>query len=469
MLGPDPYNAVYVQPSRRPADGRYGDNPNRLYKHTQLQVILKPAPEDVVELYMQSLEAIGIDLTKHDFKLEEDNWESPTLGAWGVGWQVMLDGLEITQFTYFQQCGGLDLDLVPAELTYGLERLTAFIQNVDSVYDIRWNDRWSYRDIRFADERQYSVYNFEVADVDMVWNEFALHEGECRRLIDLFAGLEDATEIARFPLLGRPRPGAQVLAPVQHPRRPRGDQRHRARRCHPARSQLGRRRRPSLDAAAARQPPGGRRMSEFLLEVGTEEIPDWMIVGALADLEKRFLTALADADLAEGVSLPDRRHSAPPHPRGRTGLATAQIDKNEHISGPPKSVAFDSDGKPTKAAEGFSKRAGVSLDQIHASVTTASCSSSARSKAVRPSTSSPRRLPERHRRGLLPQDDVLDPRAPAALHPTDSLARRAARRARSFHSRSPASRAVLRRTVIAVFGKAERRGDQRLRLRGQAR
>ena len=201
VLGPDPYNVVYVQPSRRPADGRYGDNPNRLYKHMQLQVILKPAPEDVIELYMQSLEAIGIDLTKHDFKLEEDNWESPTLGAWGVGWQVMLDGLEITQFTYFQQCGGVDLELVPAELTYGLERLTAFIQNVDSVYDIQWNDRWSYKDVRFADERQYSVYNFEMADVDMVWKEFALHEGECQRLVDLFNKLEDPEEIARFPLL----------------------------------------------------------------------------------------------------------------------------------------------------------------------------------------------------------------------------------------------------------------------------
>jgi glycyl-tRNA synthetase alpha chain len=201
VLGPNPYKTAYVQPSRRPADGRYGANPNRLYKHMQLQVILKPAPEDVVELYMQSLEAIGIDLSKHDFKLEEDNWESPTLGAWGVGWQVMLDGLEVTQFTYFQQCGGIDLELVPAELTYGLERLTAFLQNVESVYDIQWNDRWSYRDVRFDDERQYSVYNFELADVDMVWKELDLHEAECKRLVELFDGLEDAAEIARFPLL----------------------------------------------------------------------------------------------------------------------------------------------------------------------------------------------------------------------------------------------------------------------------
>ena len=138
VLGPNPYKVAYVQPSRRPADGRYGENPNRLYKHTQLQVILKPPPENVQELYLESLSAIGIDLRQHDLKFEEDNWESPTLGAWGIGWQVMLDGLEITQFTYFQQCGGVDLDPISAELTYGLERIAAFLQDVDSIYDIVW-------------------------------------------------------------------------------------------------------------------------------------------------------------------------------------------------------------------------------------------------------------------------------------------------------------------------------------------
>ena len=201
VLGPTPYRVAYVQPSRRPADGRYGENPNRLYKHMQLQVILKPAPEDIIEQYMASLEAIGIDLRRHDLKLEEDNWESPTLGAWGIGWQVMLDGLEISQFTYFQQCGGIDLEVVPGELTYGLERLTAFLQNVDSVYDIHWNDTWTYRQVRFLDEQQYSVYNFEKADVQMIWKEFALHEGECRRLLDEYASLEDLQEKRRFPLL----------------------------------------------------------------------------------------------------------------------------------------------------------------------------------------------------------------------------------------------------------------------------
>ena len=198
VLGPKPYKVAYVQPSRRPADGRYGENPNRLYKHQQLQVILKPTPNDVLEQYLSSLEAIGIDLRKHDIKFEEDNWEAPTLGAWGIGWQVMLDGLEITQFTYFQQCGGIDLDLVPAEITYGLERIVAFLQNVDSVYDIEWAPGVKYADVRLADEEQFSVYNFEMADVAMLWQEFELHERECQRLLDCFRATKQRT---RFPVL----------------------------------------------------------------------------------------------------------------------------------------------------------------------------------------------------------------------------------------------------------------------------
>ena len=198
VLGPKPYRVAYVQPSRRPADGRYGENPNRLYKHQQLQVILKPSPNDIIDQYLASLEAIGIDLLKHDIKFEEDNWESPTLGAWGIGWQVMLDGLEITQFTYFQQCGGIDLDLVPAELTYGLERLIAFLQGVESVYDIEWTPGVKYSQVRLADELQFSVYNFEMADVPTLWQLFELHERECRRLIDAW---KDYADKNRFPVL----------------------------------------------------------------------------------------------------------------------------------------------------------------------------------------------------------------------------------------------------------------------------
>ena len=193
VLGPHPYKVAYVQPSRRPADGRYGENPNRLYKHMQLQVILKPPPENIQELYLESLGTMGIDLRQHDIKFEEDNWESPTLGAWGIGWQVMLDGLEITQFTYFQQCGGIDLLPISVELTYGLERITAFLQDVDSIYDIVWardpetGRETKYGEVRLADELQMSVYNFEMADVASAWKHFELCEAECKSLIDQYA------------------------------------------------------------------------------------------------------------------------------------------------------------------------------------------------------------------------------------------------------------------------------------------
>jgi glycyl-tRNA synthetase alpha chain len=195
VLGPKPYKVAYVQPSRRPADGRYGENPNRLFKHMQLQVILKPPPENVQALYLESLGAIGIDLRHHDIKFEEDNWEAPTLSAWGVGWQVMLDGLEITQFTYFQQCGGVDLFPISAELTYGLERIAQFLQDVDSIYDIVWardpesSSVVKYGDVRLADELQFSVYNFEEADVEKTWKHFELCEAECKGLLERYAAL----------------------------------------------------------------------------------------------------------------------------------------------------------------------------------------------------------------------------------------------------------------------------------------
>jgi glycyl-tRNA synthetase alpha chain len=211
-LGARPYKVAYIQPSRRPADGRYGDNPNRLYKHMQMQVILKPPPENVQELYLESLVALGIDLRQHDIKFEEDNWESPTLGAWGVGWQVMLDGLEITQFTYFQQCGGIDLDPICAELTYGMERIAAFLQDVDSIYEIVWardpktGAPVTYRDVRYQDELQLSVYNFEAADVAKAWKHLEMYESECQTLINNFNALiqsrnASAAEKERFPLL----------------------------------------------------------------------------------------------------------------------------------------------------------------------------------------------------------------------------------------------------------------------------
>jgi len=200
VLGPAPYRVAYAQPSRRPADGRYGENPNRLYKHLQFQVILKPAPVDIQGIYLKSLAAIGIALKEHDIRFEEDNWESPTLGAWGIGWQVLLDGLEITQFTYFQQSGGIDLDPVSVELTYGLERICAFLQNVESVYDLRWSDDKTYGEIRLPEEEQLSEYSFNKSDAAELRLEFESHERQAKQLLE---GFETAAgkDRARYPLL----------------------------------------------------------------------------------------------------------------------------------------------------------------------------------------------------------------------------------------------------------------------------
>jgi glycyl-tRNA synthetase alpha chain len=200
VLGPEPYRVVYAQPSRRPTDGRYGENPNRLYKHTQLQVILKPSPADVQDLYLESLAAVGVNLKEHDIRFEEDNWESPTLGAWGIGWQVLLDGLEITQFTYFQQSGGISLDPVSVELTYGLDRIAAYLQGVDNIYDVRWSDTMSYGQVRLAEEEQFSAYHFEYADAAAARKQFEIHEAEATRLLSAYAGLK-AKARKRFPIL----------------------------------------------------------------------------------------------------------------------------------------------------------------------------------------------------------------------------------------------------------------------------
>ncbi|HKD48865.1 MAG TPA: glycine--tRNA ligase subunit alpha [Rhizomicrobium sp.] len=182
-LGPHPWKAAYVQPSRRPKDGRYGENPNRLQHYYQYQVILKPAPENVQELYLESLKAIGLDPKLHDIRFVEDDWESPTLGAWGLGWEVWCDGMEITQFTYFQQVGGIDCDPVSAEITYGLERLAMYVQDVEFVYDLKFNDQFRYGEVFFQNEKEFSAYNFERADTDILFDHFAEAEKQCRELL----------------------------------------------------------------------------------------------------------------------------------------------------------------------------------------------------------------------------------------------------------------------------------------------
>ena len=183
-LGPEPWNVAYVEPSRRPTDGRYGENPNRLQHYYQFQVILKPSPMNIQELYLDSLKSFGIDPAKHDIRFVEDDWESPTLGAWGLGWEVWLDGMEITQFTYFQQCGGIDLKPIPGELTYGIERIAMYIQGVDNVYDLDWGGGIKYGDVHHQTEVEFSTYNFEEADTGMMLQLFDMFEKECIRLAE---------------------------------------------------------------------------------------------------------------------------------------------------------------------------------------------------------------------------------------------------------------------------------------------
>ncbi|MGC8588165.1 MAG: glycine--tRNA ligase subunit alpha [Hydrogenobaculum sp.] len=184
VLGKKPFNGAYVEPSRRPKDGRYGENPNRLQHYFQFQVILKPAKENSQELYLKSLETLGIDQNLHDIRFVEDDWESPTLGAWGLGWEVWLDGMEITQFTYFQQAGDIDLDLIACEITYGLERIAMYLQNVDNVFDLKWNKDLTYRDIYFEFEKEWSIYNFEKSNQDRLFKLFEIYEEEAKSLIE---------------------------------------------------------------------------------------------------------------------------------------------------------------------------------------------------------------------------------------------------------------------------------------------
>ena len=183
-LGPEPWNVAYVEPSRRPADGRYGKNPNRLYQHHQFQVIMKPSPDNIQELYLDSLKALGVDPLKHDIRFVEDNWENPTLGAAGLGWEIWLDGMEITQFTYFQQIGGLEANPVTVELTYGLERLASYIQDEDNVFDLEWTNGVTVRDVFMQPEYEHSIYTFEESNTDMLFDLFGKYEQEAKVIMD---------------------------------------------------------------------------------------------------------------------------------------------------------------------------------------------------------------------------------------------------------------------------------------------
>ena len=364
-LGPEPWNAAYVQPSRRPTDGRYGDNPFRLQHYYQFQVVMKPSPDDFIDRYLGSLVALGIDPLIHDIRFVEDNWESPTLGAWGLGWEVWLNGMEVTQFTYFQQAGGLDCRPVMGEITYGLERLAMYLQGVESVFDLLWTDgpagRVTYGDVFHQNEVEQSAFNFEHADTASLFAEFDQREKNC-------------TAPARGrPAAARLRADAEGLARLQPARCAKGDLGHRAAALHPARARAraGRRRRvlreprgARLSAAASADCPLGAPMTrhDFLVEIGTEEMPPKSLLALGEAFRDGVVAGLEAAGLSHGAA------HAYFTPRRLAVLVLKLLERQpeQRIErrGPPVSAAFDAAGKPTRAAAAFAESCGVKVDEL---------------------------------------------------------------------------------------------------------
>ena len=319
VLGPDPWKVAYVEPSIRPTDGRYGENPYRLGHYYQYQVILKPCPDNVQDLYLASLEHLGIDLSQHDVRFVEDDWESPTLGAWGLGWEVWIDGMECTQFTYFQQVGGIDLDPPSVELTYGTERLAMYLQGVDNVFDLEWVPGVTYGDVYKANEAQWSVYNFELADIPLLQRSFADYERECERCLERGLARPAYDFVLKtshtFNLLDA-RGAISVTERTGYIARVRNLARKvaeayvgRARRAEPAPRRRRRRGRGAAAAArgraARRRPPRtwispeDRSARDFLLEIGVEEMPASACRAAIDLLPDRVAGLFA----AEGVDV----------------------------------------------------------------------------------------------------------------------------------------------------------------------
>jgi len=373
VLGPEPWNVAYVEPSVRPDDGRFGQNPNRLYTHTQFQVILKPSPERSQELYLQSLQAIGISLSQHDIRFVEDNWAQPTIGAWGLGWEVWLDGLEITQYTYFQQVGGLSLDPVCLEITYGLERIAMALQGVRNVFDLRWNDERTYGDVRLIEEQERSAYAFNCADVGALHQLFDVYERESKRalagglvlpaydyvlqcsnafnLLDT-RGAIGVTERQRY--VGRMRDLARDVALKYVEQREKAGFPWAKPDRTPAES-------PTSPARHQTQPPTPHPQSDqshtLLVELGTEELPADDVPACQEQLGRCVVEALDAARIDHGdlalVGTPRRTAVLVKN------VAPRQRDLDEMARGPAARVAFDKDGKPTQAAIGFARRFNV--------------------------------------------------------------------------------------------------------------
>jgi glycyl-tRNA synthetase len=372
VLGPEPWNVGYVEPSYRAADGRYAENPNRMQMHTQYQVILKPDPGNPQELYLGSLAAVGIDMREHDVRFVEDKWESPALGSWGLGWEVWLDGQEISQYTYFQQAGGLNLDPVAVELTYGLERIVMYLQKVRAVWDIDWDGVHTYGDVYRRPEVEHCIYNFEVADVERLAQMYNLYEAEAKTCMERGLVIPAYDYVLRcshtFNLLDS-RGAVGVTERAHYFGRMRDLSRQIARLYVEQREEMGY---PFLKEPAARDeqqeqlhshhPVPSSQPQTFLLEIGTEELPVGDLALALEQLEAAVPRMLDEARLnfesVQVVGTP-RRQAVLIY-----GLAPRQPDRTMEVQGPPAKVAYDADGNPTRAAEGFARKQGVSVDAL---------------------------------------------------------------------------------------------------------
>ncbi|MCC6173695.1 MAG: glycine--tRNA ligase subunit beta [Chloroflexi bacterium] len=384
VLGPEPWNVAYAQPSRRPADGRYAENPNRYQHYFQYQVILKPAPSDPLGLYLASLAALGVNDREHDVRFVEDNWESPSLGAWGLGWEVWLDGLEITQFTYFQQSGNLDLDPPSVEITYGLERIAMYLQGVHDISDIRWNEYVTYGDIYHRSEVENCAYNFEVASVDALRMMFDLHEAEAQRALDaglVAPGLDRVLKCSHTFNLLDARGAVGVSQRASYLARMRALARRAAASYVQQREELGYPLLPlsvpadgavSPDEASSGAAPAAvsslgtadpTRRAELLVELGVEELPADDVASAVAQLRMSVPRLLAESGLIWNGAV-----SVEGTPRRLVVRAASvgheRISRDEVVKGPPATAAYDAEGRPTRAAEGFARSAGVTVEAL---------------------------------------------------------------------------------------------------------
>ncbi len=377
VLGPDAWKVAYVEPSIRPTDGRYGENPYRLGHYYQYQVILKPCPDNIQDLYLASLEHLGIDLSKHDVRFVEDDWESPTLGAWGLGWEVWIDGMECTQFTYFQQVGGIDLDPTSVELTYGTERLAMYLQGKDNVYDLEWVPGVTYGDVYKRSEAQWSEYNFELADISLLQKSFADYERECERCLErgltrpaydfvlktshMFNLLDARGAISvteRTGYIARVRNLARKVAEGYSAElAPAGDGATAITETPPAAAEVA-----AADTGwiSSRDQEG----HDFLLEIGVEEMPASACRAAIDLLPER----VAGLFTAEGVDLTAARVKVMVSPRRIAVLVKdipgAQAPREIAQRGPAVEAAFDAEGNPTKACEGFARAKGVTAKDL---------------------------------------------------------------------------------------------------------